>query len=57
MPSTCPAARSFMVQMVEDKQDLGNAIAINSSMVNVARLVGPALAGMVIAASARASAF
>ena len=35
--------------MVEDRQDLGNAIAINSSMVNLARLVGPALAGLVIA--------
>jgi len=38
------------VQMVEDRTDLGNAIAINSSMVNAARLIGPALAGLVIAA-------
>jgi MFS family permease len=44
-----PGRQSFLVQMVEDKQDLGNAIAINSSMVNLARLVGPALAGLVIA--------
>ncbi len=36
--------------MVEDKKDLGNAIALNSSIVNLARLVGPALAGIVIAA-------
>jgi MFS family permease len=36
--------------MVEDRADLGNAIAINSSMVNGARLVGPALAGLVVAA-------
>lgn len=43
-----PGRQAFLVQMVEDKQDLGNAIAINSSMVNVARLVGPALAGIVI---------
>ena len=35
-----------MVQMVEDRQDLGNAIAIDSSMVNMARLFGPSLAGM-----------
>jgi MFS family permease len=35
---------------VEDKQDLGNAIALNSSMVNMARLLGPALAGLVIGA-------
>ena len=45
-----PGRQAFLVQMVEDKQDLGNAIALNSSMVNVARLVGPALAGFVIAA-------
>jgi MFS family permease len=45
-----PGRQSFLVQMVEDKQDLGNAIALNSSMVNMARLIGPALAGIVIAA-------
>jgi len=46
-----PGRQAFMVQMVEDRADLSNAIAINSSMVNVARLVGPSLAGLVIAAS------
>ena len=46
-----PGRQSFMVQMVEDRADLGNAIAINSSMVNMARLVGPSLAGMIIAVS------
>jgi len=46
-----PGRQAFMVQMVEDRNDLGNAIAINSSMVNMARLVGPALAGLVIAAT------
>jgi MFS family permease len=46
-----PARQSFMVKMVEDRNDLSNAIAINSSMVNVARLVGPSLAGMLIAVS------
>jgi MFS family permease len=40
-----------MVKMVEDRGDLSNAIAINSSMVNTARLIGPSLAGLVIAAS------
>ncbi|HEY0795452.1 MAG TPA: MFS transporter [Acidisarcina sp.] len=44
-----PARQSFLVQMVEDREDLSNAIAINSSMVNLARLVGPSLAGMLIA--------
>jgi MFS family permease len=43
-----PGRQAFLVQMVEEKQDLGNAIALNSSMVNMARLVGPALAGLVI---------
>lgn len=46
-----PARQVFLVQMVEDKQHLGNAIALNSSMVNLARLVGPSLAGAVIAVS------
>ena len=46
-----PGRQAFMIQMVEDRNDLGNAIAINSSMVNMARLVGPSLAGLVIAAS------
>lgn len=46
-----PGRQSFMVQMVEDRTDLSNAIAINSSMVNLARLVGPSLAGLVIAAT------
>jgi MFS family permease len=45
-----PGRQSFLVQMVDDKQDLQNAIALNSSMVNLARLLGPALAGLVIAA-------
>ena len=44
-----PGRQTFLVQMVEDKKDLGNAIALNSSMVNMARLVGPSLAGGVIA--------
>ena len=46
-----PGRQSFMVQMVENRGDLSNAIAINSSMVNLARLVGPSLAGLVIAAT------
>jgi len=46
-----PGRQAFMVKMVEDRADLSNAIAINSSMVNMARLVGPSLAGMLIAVS------
>ena len=51
-----PGRQSFLIQMVSDdagkpdRQDLGNAIALNSSMVNLARLIGPALAGILIAA-------
>jgi MFS family permease len=45
-----PGRQSFLVQMVEDRDDLSNAIAINSSMANGARLIGPAIAGMLIAA-------
>jgi MFS family permease len=43
-----PARQSFLVHMVEGRADLSNAIALNSSMVNAARLVGPALAGVLI---------
>jgi MFS family permease len=45
-----PARQAFVIQMVERREDLGNAIALNSSMVNATRLVGPAIAGVVIAA-------
>src|SRR5215469_14236539 len=39
-----PARQAFVVQMVEDRRDLSNAIALNSSMVNMARLLGPSIA-------------
>jgi MFS family permease len=45
-----PGRQSFLVQMVEDRNDLSNAIAINSSMANGARLIGPAISGLVIGA-------
>jgi MFS family permease len=44
-----PGRQSFLIQMVDDRKDLSNAIAINSSMANGARLIGPAIAGLVIA--------
>jgi MFS family permease len=40
--------QSLMVEMVEDKNDLPNAIALNSTMTNLARIVGPALAGIIL---------
>ena len=45
-----PARQSFVIQMVEHRTDLSNAIALNSSMVNAARMIGPAVAGVLIAA-------
>ena len=44
-----PVRQSFVVQMIENRSDLSNAIALNSSIVNAGRLVGPAIAGLVIA--------
>jgi len=44
-----PARQSFLVQMVGGRDDLPNAIALNSSAFNAARLVGPAIAGVLIA--------
>ena len=43
-----PARQSLLVRMVEGPEDLPNAIALNSSMFNAARLVGPAIAGVLI---------
>ena len=45
-----PARQSFVVELVEKKEDLGNAIALNSSMFNGARLIGPSVAGVLISA-------
>ncbi|HLD35501.1 MAG TPA: MFS transporter [Planctomycetota bacterium] len=44
-----PTRQSFIVDLVEDKQDLANVVALNASLFNGARLVGPSLAGMIIA--------
>jgi|ERR1051326_1965717 len=44
-----PARQSFLIEMVEDRADLTNAIALNSAMFNSARLVGPSIAGLIIA--------
>lgn len=44
-----PARQSFVVDLIEDRKDLPNAIALNSSLMNLTRLLGPAIAGGVIA--------
>ena len=46
-----PARQAFVTEMVTDRSDLASAIALNSSMVNASRLVGPSIAGAVIAAT------
>ena len=52
-----PARQSFMIELVEKKEDLGNAIALNSSMVNSARLLGPSIAGVLIAVAGEGTCF
>jgi len=44
-----PMRQAFTVDIIDDKQDLGNAIALNSLMFNIARFAGPTIAGLVIA--------
>lgn len=46
-----PVRQSFLLDMIENKNDLSNAIALNSSMVNASRLIGPSIAGILIAAT------
>ena len=52
-----PARQAFTVDMVEGKEDLTNAIGLNSAMFNGARALGPALAGIVVAATGEGMAF
>ncbi len=44
-----PGRQSFVIEIVDNKADIGNAIALNSSMFNLARLIGPSVAGILIA--------
>lgn len=43
-----PTRQSFVVRMVDDRADLSNAIALNSMLMNGSRLVGPAVAGLIV---------
>ncbi len=52
-----PARQSFMVEMIEKKEDLSNAIALNSTMVNGARILGPSIAGVLIALTGEGACF
>jgi len=44
-----PTRQSFVLDMVPNREDLGNAIALNSSLFNSARLIGPSVAGVLVA--------
>lgn len=52
-----PARQSFVVEIVERKEDLGNAIALNSLMFNGARLIGPSIAGVLIGLAGEGTCF
>ena len=52
-----PARHSFVIDMVEKKEDLGNAIALNSLMFNGARLIGPSIAGIMLASTSEGVCF
>ena len=52
-----PVRQSFTVKMVPDRQDLPSAIALNSFMFNLARLVGPSVAGLLISAFGETACF
>ena len=52
-----PTRQTFVVELVEQRENLGNAIALNSSMFSGARLIGPAIAGLVIAAVGTSTCF
>jgi MFS family permease len=43
-----PARQSLVYEMIDDKNNLPNALALNSSMVNLSRLIGPGIAGLVL---------
>lgn len=43
-----PTRQSFVIEMIDDRKDLPNAIGLNSSMFNLARLLGPSLAGLAL---------
>jgi len=52
-----PARHSFVIDMVEKKEHLGNAIALNSLMFNGARLIGPSIAGILLASTSEGVCF
>ncbi len=52
-----PVRQAFTVDMINEREDLGNAIALNSTMVNMARLIGPSIGGILIAIAGEGACF
>lgn len=52
-----PTRQSFVIHMIEDRNDLGNAIALNSAMFNATRFIGPSIAGILIVISGEGMCF
>ncbi len=52
-----PCRQAFVISLIENREDLANAVALNSSMFNLARIAGPAAAGLLIAAAGEGSCF
>lgn len=52
-----PVRQAFVIEMIERREDLTNAIALNASLINGARLIGPAIGGILIAAIGAGSCF
>ena len=52
-----PARQAWFIHMIDDPADVGNAIALNSTIFNAARLIGPSIAGLMIAATGEGQVF
>ena len=52
-----PARQAWFIHMIDDPEDVGNAIALNSTIFNAARLIGPSIAGLMIAATGEGPVF
>ncbi len=52
-----PARQAFVVELIEDRADLSNAIALNSALFTGARLIGPAVAGVLVATAGEGACF
>jgi MFS family permease len=52
-----PSRQAFVIEMIGNKEDLSNAIALNSGIFNGSRLIGPAIAGVVVALAGEGACF